>query len=163
MVALHKTLADESVHFRYFGMLSLGCRTGHQRLARLCLTDLAREIALVADQKKSNGEHQILGVGRLIKTPGVGKAEFAIVVSDLWQGDGLGTALLKALVAIARNAHVCIFGHVLPDNAAMPHVSRNVGFKLRFDSVANEWDAELDCRPKQIKSGSGKPAFTKTA
>ena len=149
MVDFHKTLSDESVHFRYFGMPSLGFRTGHERLARLCSTDLAREIALVADRKRHDGEHEILGVGRLIKTPGLNEAEFAILVPDRWQGDGLGTALLKALVAIARKAKVRIFGHILPANTAMLHVSRDVGFALRFNPAEDEWEAELDFRPKQ--------------
>ena len=153
MISFHKTLSDESVHFRYFGMPSLGFRTGHKRLARLCSTDLAREIALVADRKRHDGEHEILGVGRLIKTPGLNEAEFAILVPDRWQGDGLGTALLKALVAIARKARVRIFGHVLPDNTAMLHVSRDVGFSLHFNPDEGEWEAELDLRQKQMKRG----------
>ncbi|MEA3188878.1 MAG: acetyltransferase [Chthoniobacter sp.] len=153
MVAFHKTLSDESVHFRYFGMPSLGFRTGHERLARLCSTDLAREIALVADRLKHEGEHEILGVGRLIKTPDLNEAEFAILVPDRWQGDGLGTALLKALVAIARKAMVRIFGHILPANTAMLHISRDVGFALRFNPDEGEWEAELDLRPKEIKRG----------
>ena len=62
MVAFHKTLSNESVHFRYFGMPSLGFRTGHERLAPLCSTDLAREIALVADRERHDGEHEIFGV-----------------------------------------------------------------------------------------------------
>lgn len=45
MVAFHKTLSDESVHFRYFGMPSLGFRTGHERLARMCSTARARNRA----------------------------------------------------------------------------------------------------------------------
>ena len=150
MVALQKTLSDASVHFRYFGMLSLGFRTGHERLGALCSTDLAREIALVADRLKHDGEHEILGVGRLIKTPDLNEAEFAILVPDRWQGDGLGTALLKALVAIARKARVRIFGHILPTNTAMLHVSREVGFEVRFNSAEDEWEAELDFRSKTV-------------
>jgi acetyltransferase len=149
MVAFHKTLSGESVHFRYFGMPSLEFRTGHKRLAALCATDLTREIALVAEHKRKDGEHQILGVGRLIKTRGLNEAEFAILVPDRWQGDGLGTELLKALVAIARKARVRIFGRILPANTAMLHVSRDVGFALRFNRAEDEWEAALDLRPKQ--------------
>ena len=75
------------------------------------------------------------------------------MVPDRWQGDGLGTALLKALVAIARKARVRIFGHILPANTAMLHVSREVGFALRFNPDEGEWEAELDLRPKEIKPG----------
>ena len=147
MVVLHKALSEESVHFRYFGMLSLGFRTGHERLAALCSTDLSREIALVADRKGRGGNHEILGVGRLIKTPECDEAEFAVLVPDRWQGDGLGTALLKSLVAIAKKSRLRIFGHILPANSAMLHVCREVGFKLRFNSAEREWEAGLDLRP----------------
>ncbi len=157
MIDFHQTLSQQSVHFRYFGMLSLGFRTGHERLAALCSTDRAREIALVADHKSSDGEHAILGVGRFIKTPGLDEAEFAILVTDRSQGDGLGTALLKSLVAIGRKAKVRIFGYVLPDNAAMLHVSHNLGFKLHFHPAEGEWEAELDLRPEQIARGSHAP------
>ena len=77
MTEFHKSLSDESVHLRYFGLVSLGYRTQHARLARHCSTDLAREIALVADHKRNDGEHEILGVGRLIKAAGRDEAEFA--------------------------------------------------------------------------------------
>ena len=150
MIGFHQTLSDQSVHFRYFGTLSLGFRTGHERLAALCSTDLTREIALVVDHKRKNGEHEILGVGRLIKIPDLDEAEFAILVTDQRQGDGLGTVLLKLLVAISRKAKLRIFGHILPDNAAMLQVSRNLGFKLHFRPIESEWEAELDLRPEQI-------------
>ena len=132
-------------------MPSLRFRTGHERLAALCSTDLAREVALVADRERSDGEHEILGVGRLIKSPGLDEAEFAVLVRDRWQGNGLGTALLKALVAIARKARVRIFGHILPENSAMLHVSRAGGFELSFNVAEDEWEAELDLRTKNSK------------
>jgi len=147
MIDLHKALSEVSVHFRYFGMLSLGFRTGHERLAALCSTDLSREIALVADRKRHGGKHEILGVGRLIKTPEFNEAEFAILVPDRWQDDGLGTALLKSLVAIAKKARLRIFGHILPANSAMLHVCREAGFKLRFNPAEDQWEAALDLRP----------------
>ena len=149
MIAFHQTLSDRSVHFRYFGMPSLGFRTGHERLAALCSTDLARETALVAEHKKKDGEPEILGVGRLIKTPDPDDAEFALLLTDCSQGDGLGTALLKSLVAIGRKARFRIIGHVLPDNAATLHVSRNIGFDLKFLPAESEWEVELDLRPEQ--------------
>ena len=147
MVAFHATLSDESVHARYFGMRSLAFRTEHERLARLCGTDLAREVALVVDRENAGGEHEILGVGRLIRTPGRNEAEFAVLVGDRWQGEGLGAGLLSALVRIARDARVRIFGHVLPGNAAMLHVIRAAGFELRLHAAEGEWVAELDFRP----------------
>jgi acetyltransferase len=141
----HKTLSDYSVHFRYFGAVSLRQRTMHERLRRHCVLDHTREFALIADYAESNGHHQILGVGRLFKKPGRDEAEFALLISDSWQGRGLGTALLKLLVAVGRQSHLRrIIGHILPDNTAMRHVSEKVGFKLRFSSDVGEWLAEIN-------------------
>ena len=145
LIEFHKTLSDYSVHFRYFGTASLRQRTMHERLRLHCVLDHTREFALVADSLDPHGHHQILGVGRLFREPGFDKAEFALLISDRWQGKGLGTVLLKLLVGLGRQSHLRrIIGHILPDNTAMKHVSEKVGFKLRFNADADEWLAEIE-------------------
>jgi acetyltransferase len=145
LAEFHKTLSDYSVHFRYFGAVSLRQRTMHGRLRRHCVLDRAREFALVAEYAEPYEHHQILGVGRLFREPGRDKAEFALLISDAWQGRGLGTVLLKLLVGVGRQSHLRrITGQILPDNFAMRRVSEKVGFKLRFNSDAGEWLAEID-------------------
>src|SRR6202162_3304221 len=68
MGKFHETLSDRSVYMRYFSSLSLSSRVAHERLVRICFVDYDRVMALVADYKdKATGQHQILGVGRLIK------------------------------------------------------------------------------------------------
>jgi acetyltransferase len=144
MIEFHKTLSDRSVYLRYFGLLSFEERTLHERLRRVCFIDYDREIALVADRKRRDRTHEILGVGRLIKEHGVAEAEFAVSVSDPWQGKGLGTELLKLLVEIGRRERVQrIIGHISAENITMKKVSEEVGFKLRFDDTACEWKAEI--------------------
>ena len=145
MVKFHKTLSDRSVHLRYFGLVSLERRIMHERLRRVCFIDYDREIALVADLKNRDGTHQILGVGRLIKEHGTDEAEFAVLISDPWQGKGFGSELLKLLVQIGRKEGLHrITGHISPENSTMKTVSEEVGFKLRFDREADEWLAEID-------------------
>ncbi len=144
MVEFHRTLSDRSVHFRYLGSLSLQERTLHQRLRRVCFIDYDREMALVADLKKGDGTHQILGVGRLIKEHGTNEAEFAVLISDPWQGKGLGTELLKLLVQIGRKERLHrIVGHIASDNITMKRVSEEVGFDLHVDHAEEEWRAEI--------------------
>ena len=134
MVEFHKTLSERSVHFRYFGQLNLSQRIAHERLTRICFNDYDREIALVADYKRKDGTHEILGVGRLSKIHGLDEAEFAIVISDQWQGQGLGTRILKLLVEIGRQEKLKrITAHILSDNVEMTQVSREAGFKLAID------------------------------
>lgn len=144
MVEFHRTLSDRSVYLRYFGILSLQERTLHERLRRVCFIDYDREIALVADLKNRDGTHKILGVGRLIKEHGMDEAEFAILISDPWQGKGLGTELLKLLVQIGCKERLHrIIGHIAADNIMMKRVSEENGFKLHFNESMGEWLAEM--------------------
>jgi acetyltransferase len=144
MVKFHKTLSDRSVHLRYFGLVSLERRIMHERLRRVCFIDYDREIALVADLKNRDGTHQILGVGRLIKEHGTNEAEFAVLISDPWQGKGFGSELLKLLVQIGRKERLRrITGHIAPENTTMKIVSEQVGFSLHFDHEADEWLADI--------------------
>ncbi len=133
MARFHETLSDRSVYYRYFRAISLEHRASHARLARLCFVDYAREIALVAiHQNKPAGRPEILGVGRLCQEPGLGQAEFAVVVSDSWQGRGLGTRLLAGLVGIGRREGLRrITGTILTDNVEMQRVCEKVGFTVR--------------------------------
>ena len=64
MIEFHRTLSEQSVHFRYFSLLKLDVRIAHERLTRICFNDYDREIALVVDYKNpQTGRHEILGVG----------------------------------------------------------------------------------------------------
>jgi acetyltransferase len=145
MVKFHKTLSDRSVHLRYFGLVSLERRIMHERLRRVCFIDYDREIALVADLKNRDGTHQILGVGRLIKEHGTNEAEFAVLISDPWQGKGFGSELLELLVQVGRKERLRrITGHIAPENTTMKSVSEQVGFSLHFDPAADEWFAEIN-------------------
>ena len=101
VVKFHGTLSEESVHFRYFGFVNLEQRVAHERLTRICFNDYDREIAMVAT-RQANKEEEILGICRLVKVHGVNEGEFAILISDRWQGQGLGAYLLKLLLDIGR-------------------------------------------------------------
>lgn len=145
MVEFHRTLSDRSVYLRYFGLLSFEERTLHERLRRVCFIDYDREIAAVVDLRRRDGTHQILGVGRLIKEHGSNEAEFAVLISDPWQGKGFGSELLKLLVEIGRKERLRrITGHIAPENTTMKNVSEQVGFKVRFDKAEGEWKAEIN-------------------
>jgi acetyltransferase len=145
MVEFHKTLSDRSVYLRYFGIVSLEKRIMHERLRRVCFVDYDREIALVADLGNRDGKHQILGVGRLIKEHDTKQAEFAILISDPWQGKGLGTELLKLLAEIGRREGLRrIIGYISAENLTMKTVSEEAGFNVQFDMAEHQWKAEFE-------------------
>jgi acetyltransferase len=143
MVKFHETLSEESVYNRYFSALKLSQRIAHERLTRICFNDYDREIALVAELKVAKGEEKkILGVGRLSKQHALGEAEFAVLVSDEWHEQGLGTELLKRLIEIGRDEKLTkLSGQVLADNHEMHHICRKVGFKVVHDSESNMFNA----------------------
>jgi acetyltransferase len=134
MAQFHQTLSGRSVYMRYFYSLSLKSRVAHERLVRICHVDDEREVALVVDYtNKRTGQQQILGVGRLIRLDAQDEAEVAILVSDRYQKQGLGTELLRRLIQIARDQKLHrVFGELLRDNLAMQVIVRKLGFRFRL-------------------------------
>ena len=144
MVNFHATLSEESVYMRYFHYIQYNQRIAHERLIRLCFIDYDREMALVVERRHpETGETAILAIGRLSRLHQSMDAEFAILVSDAWQGHGFGAELLRRLVQIGRDEKLDrIVATILSDNVAMQRVSRKIGFKLTRDGP--EYNAELD-------------------
>jgi acetyltransferase len=134
MAQFHQTLSGRSVYMRYFRSLSLESRLAHERLVRICRVDGEREVALVVDYKnRGTGQQQILGVGRLIKLDSQNEAEVAILVSDQYQKQGLGTELLRRLIQIARDQKLHrVSGELLRDNLAMQIIVKKLGFRFRL-------------------------------
>ena len=144
LVEFHHTLSEQSVYQRYFHPFPLSERIAHERLTRIAFINYEREMALVAEWRDEAYKPHIIGVGRLIKLRGGKEAEFAILISDEYQHQGLGTELLSRLVAIGRREGVKrIIADILPDNAAMIRVSEQVGFTCRYSAEDGVVKAEL--------------------
>lgn len=132
MVQFHQTLSEESVYFRYFHLIKLSQRITHERLTRICFIDYDREIALVTEyQNPQTAAREILAVGRLSKLHGTNQAEFAILVSDRFQCQGLGTELVKRLLQIAGDEQIrSMTADILADNYGMQRVCQKLGFRI---------------------------------
>jgi acetyltransferase len=132
MIKLHENLSEESVYMRYFNPMKLSRRTTHERLQRVCFIDYDREMTLVADyENPATGEHEILGTASLSKLHEVNEAEFAVLIIDRHQDQGLGTELLTRLIDIARKEGLdAINGETLQENTMMQRVCEKVGFRL---------------------------------
>ncbi len=133
MVRFHETLSDRSVYLRYFHHMQLSARVTHERLTRICFIDYDREMVLVAESEQG----EIIAVGRLTRERDSGVAEFALLVSDTWHAHGLGTELLRRLIALARNEGIrVIAGDILAENQAMHDICRQLGFEMHY-SIAD--------------------------
>ena len=135
MVDFHESLSEESVYLRYFRAFNLSQRVEHERLTRICFIDYDRTMALVAVQPSpQTGEPQIVGIGRLSKAVGVPEGEFALLVSDEYQGQGLGTVILKRLLDIGRDEGLTtIHAFMLDENEGMRRICKNLGFTFQRD------------------------------
>jgi len=132
IVKFHESLSERSVYLRYLQALKLSQRVAHERLVRICFIDYDREMALVAEQSAAgNGAGKIIGVGRLRRLSGTKDGEFAVLVSDDSQGNGLGTELVRRLLEFGRHEKLGkIVGDVLQDNMVMRRICEKLGFKL---------------------------------
>jgi acetyltransferase len=75
---------------------------------------------------------EIYAVSRLSKLHGIDEGEFAMIVSDPSQRQGLGTEILSRLVQIGRDEGLTrIHAEILAENKPMQRVSEKVGFKLK--------------------------------
>lgn len=146
MVRFHETLSERTVYLRYFYFFGLSSRVAHERLVRMCSLHYDREMALVADREDPNsGTHEILGVGRMSKLHGRNEAELAVLVTDRYQGLGLGTELFHQLIEIARDEKLeRVTAEMLQGNLEMQALCKRLGFKLYLSGDPDVLTAVLD-------------------
>jgi acetyltransferase len=146
MVQFHKTLSDRSVYLRWLHLLGLSQRVAHERLIGVCFLDYDREMALVADyHNPQTKQDEIIGVGRVIKACNANEAEFALLITDQFQGKGLGTELLRQLIQFSRDEKLQrLTGDILFENQTMQKICQRLGFRLQYLPHDHLMRAELE-------------------
>jgi acetyltransferase len=97
---------------------------------RLTQIDYEREMALVALEQDKPAEEAFCGVVRLAADPDRERAEYAVLVRSDLKGQGLGTALMQAIVDYARGQGIGeLYGAVLRENHTMLDLARRLGFQ----------------------------------
>ena len=146
MRGFHDSLSDKTVYMRYLSPMLLSTRITHERLARMTHNDYDREIALVVEGEE-NGEKAIFGVARLSKLRGTDEeARFTMLISDAYQGKGLGKELLTRSIKIGRDEKIKrIIALMSPENEAMKSLCRKVGFSsFETDSQNGMLKAQIE-------------------
>ena len=133
MVKFHENISEQSVYMRYFREMRLDQRVQHDRLTRICFTDYDRDMALVVERPNAEtGENEIIAAGRLSRLHGTNDAEFALLVSDACQGQGVGTEMLTHLLEIGRDEGVeRVIAYMLGENRGMRVVCKRLGFSFQ--------------------------------
>jgi acetyltransferase len=108
--------SEETERFRFFTRIK---DITHQLLIRYTQIDYDRELAIIAEITQ-NSSKKMMGVARVIADPYGETAEFAIVVADPWQHQGLGGILMDYILEIAKERGIRkLYSYVLPDNNKM--------------------------------------------
>ena len=126
-------LTPEEVRLRFLHPLK---ELSPELLHRLTHLEPRRDFALVAAEPLPAGEALVGAVGRASIDESGRHAEFALLVSRILAGQGLGLLLMKQLIRWARLKKLdTLYGDVLDENHAMLALAQMLGFKreLRMD------------------------------
>jgi acetyltransferase len=118
-------LSLRSRYYRFFFPLN---SLSDDMLARFTHAYPDTEVTLLACVDEGGGQ-RVIGMANYAVETGTGQAEYAIVVADDWQRQGIGSRLLKQLTCIASSAGLeGLYGDILSENAAMLGMLRKFGF-----------------------------------
>lgn len=93
--------------------------------------DYRRHLALIAEWFDGESETEIGAARYVVRQGDPRTAEFAVVVADAWQRQGLARKLLERLIAIAAQRGLHRFeGDVLEENGAMLALAESLGFTV---------------------------------
>ena len=126
--AFVRRLSARSRRFRFFVAIAELSATQLERFINL---DRRRGVALVALSEQREGT-AIIAEARCVLDAQARSAEFAIAVADEFQRRGLGTRLVKKLLAYASGRGVRrLFGEIMADNHGMLAFVSRLGFQVR--------------------------------
>ena len=119
---------DLSERSRYFRYMNSQRELTQSMLSRFTQIDYDCEMALIAVTVKE-GQETEMGVARYAINPDGKSCEFALVISDAWQGHGIGHKLMTSLIDVARSKGLTTMeGEVLVDNSSMIALCKSLGF-----------------------------------
>ncbi len=101
---LYARCSERTIYLRFFGLMK---ELSDEMARYFASTDGADLFALVALDPEDPNE--IIAVVRYARTPGDERAEYAALVEDRWQGQGVGASLTRWLIDGARGNGVRSF------------------------------------------------------
>ncbi len=125
-----RELSPEARYFRFMNSIQ---ELSQEMLVRFTQIDYHDEMALIAVTQTKDEDEQI-GVARYTTNVDKTSCEFALVVSDKWQGRGIGHHLMRNLMDVARDRDLeVIEGQVLSNNTRMLNLMKSLNFSISND------------------------------
>ena len=125
--AFIRKLSKRAKYFRFMQSIT---ELSPQMLARFTQIDYSREMALIA-VVNVDGQETEIGVARYITNPDGKSCEFAIVIADNWQRQGIAHMLMQQLIETARGQALQVMeGDVLANNREMLNLVAKLGFSV---------------------------------
>lgn len=141
MIDHFHSLSSRSKYMRFFSPLK---ELSRDMLIKLTQIDYDREIALVALMGNEQNQ-KMAGVCRIIVFPDKTQAEFAIAISDDWQGKGIGSSLLTQCLKAARQMGIRrVMGLVLSENTQMLKLGGKLGFAINRAAGGGEYELIIE-------------------
>jgi acetyltransferase len=156
--AAYEQLSDETKYKRF---LAVKPHLTGSDVRYLIDIDPERHVALVATTK--DDPRDIIGVARFVIIPeDLETAEFAIVIGDPYQNDGLGSKLMERLAGEAQARGVKQFlGTMLADNVAAHRLTMSLAGELahhRHLGPVDELVVDLDAPVPAVDLAAQPPA-----
>ncbi|MES2105818.1 MAG: GNAT family N-acetyltransferase [Pseudomonadota bacterium] len=126
--AIQALLGRLSVKSRYYRFFFPMQSLSDEMLARFTHAYPESEVTLLA-LTELDGKEIVIGMANYVVEAKAGKAEYAVVVADEWQKQGIATRLIKNLTCIASTAGLeTLYGDVLAENTGMLRLLHKLGF-----------------------------------
>jgi RimJ/RimL family protein N-acetyltransferase len=120
----HERLSEKTIYLRFFGSLRELPEQKAHYFAHVDGVDHFTLVALDPDEQ----QEEIIAVVRFDREAGNDKAEYAALVEDRWQGQGVGAELTRRLIDEARERGIRYFyALVKGQNVRMLQVLRRLG------------------------------------
>jgi acetyltransferase len=137
-------LSEKSVLQRYLEAFHYNELLERNTLISFCFNDYDREIAIVAEKTMEDGKKEILAVGRLTKIASTDMANFALIVKDKCQGEGIGSSILSQLIVIAKEENIeKIVGTMRKENVVMQKICEKHNFTVSTAKDSSLLQVEL--------------------
>ncbi len=136
-------LTTDSMYRRF---ISTRTDMPHERLQKFIAIDYSREMVILATVQE-DGKDVVAGMGQYLIDEKAHTAEVAFVVRDVYQGKGIGAALLAYLTFLAKKQGLLGFtAAVLQENKAMLHLFESMGFVVEKRLDAGMYELVMSFR-----------------